>query len=396
MSWARGLLLAALLLTLLPLGLGSLLLVLAETRPGRLSGALAASVFLAVVGLLAAIALPGTPRPALALTSLSILSALGVLLALVRLPPPEPPHADLGLIALRLDSPAQDDPGPGWLPERDRLKLATTVLARLAPTLGSAEGRRIRETIMPLAREAHAANPLAPVSHLALAGLFGWPGGTGHGYAYIPPVAPGERLGAILFLHGDAGNFQTLAWAWKPLADRRHLAILCPSYGFGFWGPGGVSVVERFRLASLARFPIDPNRVYLAGLSDGGNGVTRVASAAPQHYRGLIYISPTMNPRDLIAPAFAQGWKSRSVLVFQGGRDRNVTPASVAAGVALMNAQGVDVTFDVVPEETHFLFLGHRDWLFRRLEAWLDAQELPPHPAQDHTESSHHAPTPSD
>ncbi len=81
-------------------------------------------------------------------------------------------------------------------------------------------------------------------------------------------------------------------------------AVRRPTFGFGFWGPGGVAAVERARVDALARLPIDAGRVYLAGLSDGGKGVTRTAAAHPDHYRGLIYLSPTMLLAELGAPAF--------------------------------------------------------------------------------------------
>ena len=378
MQRLRWLGLALLVASLLPLAFGSLLIVLGETRPGRLSGGLAGAGFAGVFCVLG-LALGWEPaRPWWVGLVASALVASGCVAGLTFATPPNRRAADVGLIAFRAKGGDFRDPGAGWLPELDRLKLATSLLTRIIPGLAESRARRIRSETLAISREAHAAGALAPVGHLALAGLVGWPSDPGHCYAYIPPHSPGERLGAILFLHGDAGNFQCLAWAWKPFADRRRFAILCPSYGFGFWGPGGAEAVERARLAALARFPIDPDRVFLAGLSDGGNGVTRTAARAPAHYQGLIYISPTMNLREIAAPAFAASWRGRPILVFQGGRDWNVPKASVDPAIARLRANGADVTYVVAPEEDHFLFFARRDAIFRRTGAWLDASGRSP------------------
>ena len=355
----------------------SILALIAETRSGRLSGLLA---LVTLGGLACLIGLSWAQTQArawpwgLGLATLAF-TAIGLCVALVMQVSPARSEGEAGLHSYVVGDPDRRDPGPGWLPELDQLKLGVTLFTRLIPGMDRARARRVREVTMRLAREIQAdpdARGLAPVTHQAAAELMGLNVKAGHYYAYVPPRAPDERLGAIVFLHGNAGNFQVMPWAWKPLADRRRFAIIAPTFGFGFWGRGGVEAVERARADALARQPIDPDRVYLAGLSDGGKGVTRTAAAHPDHYRGLVYLSPTMIPAELGAPAFSAAWRGRPILVFQGGADRSVRQSSVDPAVALLRSRGADVTYVTYPTEDHFLFFARRDDVFRRLEGWMD------------------------
>jgi len=358
----------------------ALLTLLAETRPGRLSGMLALVTLGGVawgLGMARSQARPigwGLGMAILAST------AIGLVVALRMQPPTVRAGGPIGLHSYFVAEPSRRDAGAGCLPEIDRIKLGASILTRLVPGMDRSRARRIRAVTMGLAREIESdpvARGLAPVTHLAAAEVLGFDFDTGHSYAYVPPHEPGERLGAVVFLHGNAGNFQVMPWAWKPFADRHRFAVIAPTFGFGFWGPGGVAAVERARVDALARLPIDAGRVYLAGLSDGGKGVTRTAAAHPDHYRGLIYLSPTLLLAELGAPAFTAAWRGRPIAVFQGGRDWNVRQASVDPAVALLRAGGAEVTYVVYPEEDHFLFFARRDDVFRRLEGWMDPGPRP-------------------
>jgi pimeloyl-ACP methyl ester carboxylesterase len=255
------------------------------------------------------------------------------------------------------------------------VKLGATIGSRLIPGIDHAHARRIRVETNRLYREVEAdeaGKTLPSVAHLALAELTGRPFDAGHYFAYIPPRVEGERLGAIIFLHGNAGNLKILPWTWRPLADSRRLAIICPTFGFGMWGEGGASAADRVINDALQRFPIDPTRVYLAGISDGGNGVTRTAATYPARFRGLIYISPTMRVDELTAPNFAEAWRGRPVLVFQGDNDVNVRKKDVDPAVDRLRDMDVDVTYKVYPGEDHFLFFGRTAELCEAISAWMD------------------------
>ncbi len=216
-------------------------------------------------------------------------------------------------------------------------------------------------------------------------GLFGLPGSidltasnlagltydTGHYYAFVPHAASGERLGAMVFLHGHAGNFRLLVWRWRKLAVRARLAILAPSCGFGFWGRNSAKIVQDTLADARCRWPsIDSNQgLWLCGLSAGGCGTIRAATAIG--WRGLIFVSATMRP-DLIDQAFHGTAETLpDALVLNGLKDHNVSPSSVSRGVRRLVDRGVSVDRFVYDEEDHFLVFAQADDLDRRMIEWM-------------------------
>jgi pimeloyl-ACP methyl ester carboxylesterase len=356
-----------------PLGL---LTIIAETRAGRLVGWLA----LTVIGTLicgAALSWPvGPRRVGWSALAACLLAAGGLLAVLARVQHPVPIDNETGLRSVVLGPSERTRPGLlGHLPEIDLVKLGATIGSRLIPGIDHAHARRIRVETTRLYREVEAddaGKSLPSLAHLALDELIGRPFDAGHYFAYLPPSVDGERLGAIVFLHGNAGNLKILPWAWRPFADSHRVAIICPTFGFGMWGQGGAEAVDRVLNDALQRFPIDPNRVYLAGISDGGNGVTRTATAHPTRFQGLIYVSPTMRVDELSEPVFADAWRGRPVLVLQGDNDVNVRKQDVDPAVDRLRSQGVAVTYKVYPGEDHFLFFGRSAEVFEAISAWND------------------------
>jgi predicted esterase len=196
-----------------------------------------------------------------------------------------------------------------------------------------------------------------------------------HCYSYRPePREPNERFGLFVFLHGHGSNYLVLLHALRPLADRHRLVLIAPTFGYGNWeAPGSVEAIERATRFGLDAYPIDPNRVFLAGYSQGGAGVSRAGAAFAGTFTGLVFISATMELSVIGSEAFAHGWKGKPVLVIQGERDRNVKPHTVTAAVAQMEADAVRVTTHYDAEGGHFLFLAKRDEVLEVIGKWMRA-----------------------
>ncbi len=181
-----------------------------------------------------------------------------------------------------------------------------------------------------------------------------------HAYSYCPPPRQGEdALGLLVFLHGHGLNYLLLLQALRPLCDELGLILLMPSFGYGNWeAPGGVEAILRTVDFGISRWGADPRRVLLAGLSQGGAGVSRAAAQQPSRFAGLVFISATMELSVLGSPEFTAAWKGRPVLVIQGDQDANVCPMSVTAATQRMIAAGVSVQEHRDPHAGHFLFFA--------------------------------------
>lgn len=169
------------------------------------------------------------------------------------------------------------------------------------------------------------------------------------------------KAGAI-FLHGFTGNFLMECWLFSKAAREAGLLTVCPSAGFigDWWKPYEAEIFEE-TLAYLHARGVE--RVYLAGLSNGGVGAGVLGSQYADQLAGLILISGL----SLETPA-----SGLPTLVIQGREDGRM-PVSRAQEYARL-----------VPEADYHEFAGDHFVLAKKAEGvqtiireWLIQQESP-------------------
>jgi len=176
----------------------------------------------------------------------------------------------------------------------------------------------------------------------------------------------------VLFLHGagERGTNVELVTQHGPpklAAEGRQFPFIlvspqCP--GDEYWS---VSVLKALLDGILAKYRVDRSRIYLTGLSMGGNGTWRLAMAYPDLFAA-------------IAPVCGWGDSSRvaaltsiPVWAFHGKKDPVVAFERGASIVRALVAAGGNVKFTVYPEA------GHDSWTETydnpELYAWLMEQK---------------------
>ncbi len=251
--------------------------------------------------------------------------------------------------------------------ENDFLGMAVGLMTRVNPLLSRAQAAAIRDTLAD-DFEAMAERPeLERLPSMLPWGVDFTKSDREHGYVYCPPHAVGAKLPLLIVCHGHGGNPLVGCLPWEGLADDLGFVAAFPTFGYGNWEhPDAAAAILRCRKAVTERFAVDGGRVVLAGISQGGCGVTRGATAAT--WAGLVYVSPTMEPQRFDADFAAM---SRApVLVAQGGRDINVKPRTVDAGVAALRAAGLEVTYVQDPDADHFYFFEKRADFAEQFRAW--------------------------
>jgi pimeloyl-ACP methyl ester carboxylesterase len=255
------------------------------------------------------------------------------------------------------------------LPEIDQIKLGTYVMSVLDPLIDRHEAAHLRELCMRSYR-AMEREPEWVALGTALPDAYA-DRDAGQLYAYAPPHDPGERLPAILFLHGSAGSFKAYFYLWRRYADRAHAAVVLPSFGWGNWyQPGGVEAIERVRAWAVATLGVDEKRIFLVGLSNGGTGVTRAAAANPGAYCGLGFVSPVLEDEILRGSKQSPRAMPWPMLVVHGTIDDRIPVEGVAGSVARLRAQGATVDYRPVENEDHFLFFSRDEEVLGDVEAW--------------------------
>ena len=102
----------------------------------------------------------------------------------------------------------------------------------------------------------------------------------------------------------------------------------------------------------LARYAVDPGRVYLTGLSMGGYGTWELASAHPERFAAIAPICGGGTPF-LGFPARVCTLKDVPVWAFHGAKDTVVPLGESEKMVAALRACGGNVRFTVYPEAGH-------------------------------------------
>lgn len=169
--------------------------------------------------------------------------------------------------------------------------------------------------------------------------------------------AAGEADGAVIFLHGYAGNFTMSCWLFANAARRAQLTTVCPSTRWvgDWWSAEGEATVRETLAALRAR---GTRRVYLAGLSNGAIGASRLVMRVPG-FAGLVLVSGAAP--DAGAPGIP-------ALVVQG-RDDGQIPASLVHGYAeRVGARYVEL------DAGHFAMLVRRPRVEDAISGWLSAQ----------------------
>lgn len=174
-------------------------------------------------------------------------------------------------------------------------------------------------------------------------------------WQYMPAQLEGPAP-LLLFLHGggeSGDNLEVVKKHGPPAlieADQDFPAIvLSPQLPDrrGFWDE---DLLARFLRQFIAQNEIDPDRIYLTGLSRGGYGAWRLAMENPDLFAGMVVISGA-------APAPYAGWLGDlSVQIFHGENDQSIPADESIRMAAAIEDAGGDVTLTLYPD------VGHDAW----------------------------------
>ncbi len=173
---------------------------------------------------------------------------------------------------------------------------------------------------------------------------------------YLPPgYQDGEKLPMIVFLHGAGERGDDLARVKSHGPPKRvesdpgfEFIVLSPQCPAGQrWQTADViELVEHIRDTRK----VDPDRIYLTGLSMGGYGTWDVAVRYPRHFAAIAPICGGGNPR------FARRIRDLPAWVFHGAKDQVVPLSQSQEMVEALREAGGDPKFTIYPEA------GHDSW----------------------------------
>ena len=172
----------------------------------------------------------------------------------------------------------------------------------------------------------------------------------------------------LVALHGAGGNADGGLALLRPLADQCGLALLAPASRGSTWdavrgryGPD-VDVIDRALSRVFGSVAIDPERVGVAGFSDGASYALGLGLANGELFDRVIAFSPGFVP-------LARRIGKPAVFVSHGDDDRVLPVASTSRRIVpALRQEGYDVTYEefagghTIPQDVARLAVEWLEW----------------------------------
>lgn len=181
---------------------------------------------------------------------------------------------------------------------------------------------------------------------------------------YLPKTygtEPGKKWPLIPFLHGAGERGADLelvkVHGIPKVAESLDLPFVClsPQCPPNHWWSDFLPALDDLVTGAVASLDVDPNRVYLTGLSMGGYGTWHLASTYPNRFAA---IAPICGGGAWFYgfPEAVCALKNTPTWVFHGAQDNVVNIGESQELVDALKACGGDVAFTIYPEA------GHDSW----------------------------------
>ncbi|MFZ5925748.1 MAG: prolyl oligopeptidase family serine peptidase [Bacillota bacterium] len=169
--------------------------------------------------------------------------------------------------------------------------------------------------------------------------------------------AEGRKWPLILFLHGigERGDDPEVLKAYGPpkwASEHPDFPFVvvspqCPASSHWVEGDGEIEKLHALLDEITSAYSVDPDRVYVTGLSMGGRGTWAMAIQRPERFAA---IAPVCGRSD---PEKAYLLKDLPVWVFHGAKDEVVPLEKAEEIVKALRACGGNVRFAVYPDAGH-------------------------------------------
>jgi pimeloyl-ACP methyl ester carboxylesterase len=207
------------------------------------------------------------------------------------------------------------------------------------------------------------------------------------GYTTPSAIRTDTTYPLIIYLHG--GNGSPLSTKGEkaydmllPLADTFNLFLASPSANrfSPWWSPSGIGrILQTLRFMTL-HYPINPDKVFLAGVSDGATGCYAAANTIPSPFAGFIAVSGfggmlpavgmTLIPSNIM---------QRPIYNVNAGKDRIYDIAQVNKFLDWLVDQGVPVERKEYPDELHGFDYRAKEFgtIARYIRTWSKPKDKP-------------------
>jgi phospholipase/carboxylesterase len=192
------------------------------------------------------------------------------------------------------------------------------------------------------------------------------------GYSLYLPEArdPDSPAPLIMALHGGAGHGRGFLWTWLPAARAAGAVLVAPTSVGASWSlhDEDVDTPNLCRMLDevAARRALDPERLLLTGMSDGGTFTYLTGLQADSPFTHLAPVAAAFHPV-LLALADPRRLKGRQIQIVHGRLDWMFPVQVGRQATASLEAAGAQVTYREIADLSHTYpreaNTGLLDWL---------------------------------
>jgi dienelactone hydrolase len=188
----------------------------------------------------------------------------------------------------------------------------------------------------------------------------GWP------YAmYVPDDYRGdEPFPLIVYLAGNAGPAVEGVQLGAPAFERTGYLVVYPNAWGGWWRTNTETMVDSLLAEVMREYAVDPERVYISGLSNGGTGTLDYVSLWPQRFTAAV-VAMGAGLFGFVEKGgnrpFVSNVTHTPLLFLHGKRDQVIDVSATTNTVDSLRAQHADVAMKLFPDRGHEIAPGSGD-----------------------------------
>lgn len=187
----------------------------------------------------------------------------------------------------------------------------------------------------------------------------GGPAGTRGGFSlYVPEsYEPTRAWPLVVAMHGGSGNGGAFLWSWLREARTRDFILLAPTAAGSTWSLLEPDVdgdnIDRMVTEVAGRWSIDPARMLLTGMSDGGT-FTYVLGLRPGcRFTHLAPIAAVFHPMLMMALADGDRVRGLPVHIIHGLQDWMFSAEIARTAEHTLRQAGADVVYREIADLSH-------------------------------------------
>lgn len=173
------------------------------------------------------------------------------------------------------------------------------------------------------------------------------------GYSLYVPEAPAPESGwpLVVALHGGYSHGRDFIWTWLAEARSRGFVVFAPTSQAMTWSIANVDfdreLLKRHLEQIYSRVHIDPSRILLTGMSDGGTFALVLGMSAKGAYPAIAPVSAALPPVDMSQA------KGKKILWVHGAQDWIFPVGWTVQSCKDLRQAGADIKLKVIEDLAH-------------------------------------------